>query len=582
VSFNIRNSIRLILDHVLKVRFVISHILIPFGVMFLYFASSSHLLPAGVNKIFVTRSARYALPILILLYTPFFAAAALGRIKWQSLKIPGEELSAGDLMLLLLPLTPIAQYILNNDEILSPSDAILVFCFFAVLAMLLIIIVPALLRNSGSTRPVMYLGLAFAFLIANMASLSKQFAWYEWGSLYIQLPVFAGVWLSSWFLYRFKARDLMHIAIAVYFVANSIAQVYGREVILSSDPNQDNNMLIRLIGSRKPVVTPSIYLLVYDSYVVSETMSAYGIDNQAQEQYLEGQGFKIYPYTYSVGSFTMTSMSRVLNSSLNFYGPGRRGVSGDGVVQNLLEGFGYKTYGVFHSGYYLRGTIPGYDYSFPGYDSSSIIFIKAILEGAFRFDIEFDDVTQDQFVQEKESILSKLDEGPRFIYAHSKLPNHSQNSGACLPNEVELYAERLAKANIEMRHDIEMIMENDPSAIVIVAGDHGPYLTKNCVGTADGGYDISQISRLDIQDRYGTFLSIRWPSAEYEEYDDIKVLQDLFPAIFSYIFEDPGLLQAKVDAISHEVFVVSGAMIVDGVIVGGIHDGQALFTGGIE
>lgn len=582
MSFSLRNSIRLILDHVLKVRFVISHILIPFGVMLLYFASSSLLLPAGVNNVFVTRSAKYALPILILLYTPFFAAAALGRIKWQSLKTSGEELSAGDLMLLLLPLTPIAQYILNNDEILSPSDSILVFCFFALLAMLLIIVVPALLRSSGSTRPVMYLGLSFAFSITNMASMSKQFAWNDWGSLHIQLPVFASVWLSSWLLYRLKARDLMHIAIAVYFAANSIAQVYGRDVKPSSDLNQANNMLVRLIGSRKPVVTPSIYLLVYDAYVVSETMSAYGIDNHAQEHFLEGLGFKIYPHTYSVGSFTMTSMSRVLNSSLSFYGPGRRGVSGDGVVQNLLEGFGYKTYGVFHSEYYLRGTIPGYNFSFPSYSSSAIILIKAILEGAFRFDVEFDEVTKAQFVQEKGSILSELSEGPRFIYAHSNLPNHSQNSGVCLPNEVELYGERLAKANIEMRHDIEMIIENDPSAIVIVAGDHGPYLTKNCIGTVDGGYDISKISRLDIQDRYGTFLSIRWPSAEYEEYDDITVLQDLFPAIFSYIFEDPGLLQAKVPAISHEVFVVSGAMIVDGVIVGGIHDGQALFTGGIE
>jgi hypothetical protein len=69
----------------------------------------------------------------------------------------------------------------------------------------------------------------------------------------------------------------MHVAIAVYFAANSMVQLYAREgAPPASAEDQGDNKLLALIGAREPVLTPSIYLLVYDSYVVNETMSAYG------------------------------------------------------------------------------------------------------------------------------------------------------------------------------------------------------------------------------------------------------------------------------------------------------------------
>ncbi len=40
-------------------------------------------------------------------------------------------------------------------------------------------------------------------------------------------------------------------------------------------------------------------------------------------------------------------------------------VSGAGTVPILLRGYSYKTYGVFPSDSYFRGTTPSYDYSFP-------------------------------------------------------------------------------------------------------------------------------------------------------------------------------------------------------------------------
>ena len=528
----------------------------------------------------MTRSAQYALPIVGLLCAVFLVLVVGGKLKLQFPVAARDRVSAGDLMLLLLPMAPVTQYILNNDDILAWWEVLLVLVLFALLVAVPVIIVPALLTKTGATRPTMYLGLAFAFMLTSMASLSKQFAWHEWGSLKIQLPILGGMWLFAWLMFRLKARDLMHVAIAVYFATNAMLQNQSRADTTSSQNVAPlNDTLVALIGSRRPISAPNIYLLVYDAYAPGETMTAYGIDNRDQQRYLEERNFKIYPETYSVAGKTAISMSRVLNASLSLGGESRTAISGNGLVQNLLKGFGYQTYGVFPSDYFFRGVVPSYDYSYPAYGPSAGVLIEAILEGEFRFDVGVDDASWDEFVREKRRIIADKSEAPKFLYAHSNSPGHSSDAGTCRPNEVELYGERLAKANLEMREDIELVLEQDPTAIVIVAGDHGPYLTKNCLGTG-GVYEMSEITRLDVQDRLGTFLAIRWPTEEFEDYDEITVLQDLFPAVFAYLFADRGLLEAEIEPASVDEENVSGVRVVDGVILGGVDDGQALFTSG--
>lgn len=559
--------------------FILPNVIIPLGVMSLYLALSAWLLPSGVNNAFVTRFAIYLVPTTALLYIAFFITIGSRKNGIQFFKLTKTEWSAQDSILLLLPLSPVLQYIQNNNGILSGVESVLVFCVLAVLVSIPVVFFPYLLGRTGSYRPVVSIGLAFAFSITIMPSLSAQFAWHEVGALKTQLAVFGGVWFISLLMFQFEQRNFMHVLVILLFLTNAILQTPSpnRETP-APDTDETGNAFISLVDSREPANTPNIYLLIYDAYVVNETMSAYGIDNQPQEQYLANLGFKIYPHTYSVGSTSLLTMNRLLNVSTSEHGNPWKGVSGDGVVQNTLEGFEYKTYGIFPSDFFFRGEPPSYDKFFPNHGSSVRLLIDAILIGEFRFDIEFDKVSREQFIHEKGNAISEVQTHPKFMYSHSNLPGHSQNSGACVANEVELYDERLAKANIEMNLDVEAIITNDPDAIVIIAGDHGPYLTKNCSIT-EGTYALSEISRLDIQDRYGTFLAIRWPSSNFEAYDDITVLQDVFPAIFAYLFEDTTILKSKINPMTLENEpVISGATVIEGVIIGGINNGEALFT----
>ena len=58
-----------------------------------------------------------------------------------------------------------------------------------------------------------------------------------------------------------------------------------------------------------------------------------------------------------------------------------------------------------------------------------------------------------------------------------------------------------------MRKDIKVLKENNPKSIIVIVGDHGPYLTKNC--TALKKYKQNTLfNRLDIFNCIFSFLII--------------------------------------------------------------------------
>ncbi len=486
-------------------------------------------------------------------------------------------LSPADVVLVLLPLTPIVQYVLNNQNILSLSGSLLVVGVFAVFTMVFVLFIPTLFSKFGAAKILMMVGIAFAFTVADMAALTAKHDWFEYGNLIIQLALFCAVFAITALVYGYIGRKFAYFVVLLYFVSNSIysfssVDQTGTEV-LGIDTG---NRLVQLVGDKTPETTPSIYFLVYDAYVANETMLSYGIDNSAQEEYLAGLGFKLYPHTYSTAAFTIGTMSRVFSVSSHYYGQPRTAASGNGVVQHLLQGFGYKTYGLFWSDYFFQAGGSSYDYSYPELSAPHWMLTKAILMGEFRFDVKFDNPERQEFVDHKYRVFGKNGRSPKLVYMHDNRPNHSQNSGKCLPDETELFAARLDIANAEMKENLTAILRDDPEAIIIVAGDHGPYLTKNCKNTG-GVYQASDITRQDIQDRYGTFLAIKWPTDKGNKYDDIVVIQDVFPAIFATIFDDARYLNAKIKPKTMRTQIVSGVSVRKGIIHGGPNDNEPLF-----
>jgi hypothetical protein len=164
------------------------------------------------------------------------------------------------------------------------------------------------------------------------------------------------------------------------------------------------------------------------------------------------------------------------------------------------------------------------------------MLIRGILMGEFRFDITgvyaYDEYTYHAFLREKMAV--KKD--PWVTAMHAGSPGHAQLSGKLLPNETEFYLMRLNKALNYMKEDIKAIRENNPSAIIVILGDHGPYLTGDGRPTLDD-YSPQEITELMIRDRFGTLVAIHWPDRERaEKYDgELRVNQDIFPVVFAYL-----------------------------------------------
>ncbi|HPR64860.1 MAG TPA: hypothetical protein PK014_11625 [Thermoanaerobaculia bacterium] len=572
------NLLKRPLDRQNTSQYILTRVLIPLGILFFYLLLSSAFLPGGINRVFIRNLIPIVTLVLVLLSATFVTLLIMRKIPFRIKTSADIRFSPLDLSLLLFPLTPVAQYMIHNANILFWYDYFYIAAFFILFVSVPLLFIPYLFRFSGSTGSLISLGLAYTYTITDMASLAAERAWHFAGYFPAQLALFAGLWIFFSILFHFKLRTFLYTLITIYFISNGAFQFYSRDTLTPSNRlNSTNNALVKLVNNRKPEMTPNIYLLIYDAYVGCETLSAHGIDNRDQEKYLEDHGFTIYPLTYSVAAFSVGTMSRVFNVSFDYYGKPRKGISGDGVVQNLLKKFGYETYGIFPSSYFFQGIHSSYDHSVPGDSFSTRTLVRAIFVGEFRFDIDFDYVSRTGYVEKKREIFSFHSTIPRLLYTHSNIPSHSQNSGKCQPDEVKLYAERLKGANREMRGDIDILVKHDPEAIVIIAGDHGPYLTKNCEKTGNH-YDISEINRLDIQDRYGTFLAIRWPASDFDDYDNIVVLQDLFPSIFAYMWKDPGLLDSRIEPITTSNTTISGAYVSHGVIYGGINDGEALFV----
>ena len=136
----------------------------------------------------------------------------------------------------------------------------------------------------------------------------------------------------------------------------------------------------------------------------------------------------------------------------------------------------------------------------------------------------------------------------------------------------------MKKANIQMRKDIKVLKENNPKSIIVIVGDHGPYLTKNC--TALKKYKQNKINRLDIQDRYGAFLALPWPKDLKTNEYNIQIIQDIFPAILGNITGNKKLfdeLKLNRDSLYDYKERIAGVNVSNGIIIGGEDDKKPLF-----
>lgn len=110
-----------------------------------------------------------------------------------------------------------------------------------------------------------------------------------------------------------------------------------------------------------------------------------------------------------------------------------------------------------------------------------------------------------------------------YIYAHSAYPGHCVSIPKYRKSdseEIQEYSERIPIADNEMKEDLDVIFSKDNDPLIIIASDHGAYLT---VAKGENG----NFTAADLLDRYGIQLFVRWPNG-YVPTMQIDTLPNVF------------------------------------------------------
>lgn len=461
----------------------------------------------------------------------------------------------------------------NNISYLTVWTTLVYYGLFLSFAMILLFVVVFLGKSLISRDDAGRLTAVFMFVLLMNPTFQMYFTMYGGTTI-----VFAAILTPIVFFVSLKRTGKWVMGILAASVL--LMTLHGIFNLASSDYSfevEAQNDAVAVFDEKEAFVEikekdrASVFLLVYDSIPDLKTLDALNVDTRPLMTVLRNNDFKIYDSTYSIANTSLESMYRTfqISDSSNFsIAQKQRMCAGDSTAHQIFSANGYSLASI--QGASMTGAEMFVDEYWPPYEisyetNSVFTLIRGIFSGEFRFDagglVDFDDLTYHDFLRNKIAVK----EDPWFTSMHVWLPGHSQNSGRLLPNETELFVERLNAALPRIEEDIITILKNNASAVIIIIGDHGPYLTGD--GTALNGYAPEEISELMIRDRFGTLVAIRWPDSERAaKYDkDLTVNQDIFSVVFAYLADSPEplklMIKEKKAVMKKHVFIDNGVFI---------------------
>jgi hypothetical protein len=297
--------------------------------------------------------------------------------------------------------------------------------------------------------------------------------------------------------------------------------------------------------------TPNIYLLIPDSYPSNPVLKRFfHYDNGKFSTELQNLGFRVYDdyfssYPYSVESVhSMLSMSHnYLQKTIGNDAIGLREIIGgrNNDVMRILANNGYKSVFIHQTDYlfkehcYIERCLP---------KLSEYEMLWSNLQNHYFFSwLPWDGRRYDVADEMKDQIRNTPANSRAFIYGHF-MGAHSgvKALDALEQNRLVLrkhYPSMIATVNRMLLEQIREISRHDPSAVIVIVGDHGTWAGANRTESA--------LTPDETLDKFHVFLAIRWGDAYKGQYDDkVKSGVNLFRYVFAYLSESESILETRV------------------------------------
>ena len=343
--------------------------------------------------------------------------------------------------------------------------------------------------------------------------------------------------LSSYFLHNHLKRFVIIQLLLAIIGLIGLAPILIKHINHSSAWTEHPDDIANVILKEKP----NIYFIQPDGYInFSEFKKEfYQVDNSKFESFLNKNNFKNYPDFRSNYITTLTSNSATFMMKHHYYNHSvdysemlhaRKNIVSKNAVLDILKNNGYKTH-IITEHPYLMANRPkmGYDYS--NFDYNEIPYITTGFE-----------VKRDVQSDLEYAITTKSLERS-FFFIQIFEPGHISTTLAVSKGKDEerlLWLEKLKIANEKIEKMIELIIKNDPEALIMIMADHGGFV----------GLDYTRQIYHKTKDRdiihsaFGSILSIRWPYGKIPKIDsNLKSGVNVFRILFSYLAEDDKYLQ---------------------------------------
>lgn len=358
-------------------------------------------------------------------------------------------------------------------------------------------------------------------------------------------------------IWKFKIRIYKYLIILTLLM--SIIPIVTLATILYHNLTYSNDWLKQPdhILSTRFVKKPNIYYIQPDGYANEQNLKdvLYHFDNSDFESFLLKNKFTSYNYRSNYPSTLYSNVScfsmkhHYLKAYSDFVYP-RDIIMGKNAVLKVFKNNGYKTSFICERPYFLmnRPTI-FYDY----YNFKDKNFSRN--RDGFNDSYEIENEIENRIKQNKQS--------NNFFFIQKFDPGHisgCEYEGISVEKERDLVIDKLQKANVWLKNVINIIVSNDPNAIIIIGADHAGYvgftsLIQSCQKKLTNQKLLNSI--------FGAKLVIKWNDSSHVEYDKkLKTSVNLFRVLFSYLSEDKTLLTNMQSDISyHYLRPIKGELI---------------------
>lgn len=344
------------------------------------------------------------------------------------------------------------------------------------------------------------------------------------------------VLLAYYFHKHFKKWLAVQLVLALIGIIG-LVPIIMKYVNYSSEWMQQPDDIETIIFQKKP----NIYYIQPDGYVNFAQLESgfYNVDNSDFKAFLSENDFKNYPKFRSNYTSTLTSNSATFMMKHHYYNGNtgyaeminaRKNIVSKNPVLSIFKNNGYKTHFISEHPY-LMVNRPKIGFDFTNFQYSEIPYITKGF-----------DVVKDVYPDLENAIESKND-GGNFFFIEIFEPSHISTTKVASQGkekEREIWLEKLEIANAKLTKMINLIIEKDPNALIMIMADHGGYV----------GMDYTQEVYKKNSDQdfvnsiFAAMLSIRWPKNEVPTiHSNLKSCINVFRILFSYMGNDEKYLK---------------------------------------